>query len=128
MVGQRPCEVRQFVIRVTEGVALRRLLERIVRQRDFDVLKDHHAVKTQFGSRAVEGRDGNRVVEYIVEPAKTSGSGIDIQPRFEESEVVTFSRPEHHTVLSQSDRLRVPIHREVTDSEGHITVRSQDGE
>ena len=76
VVGQRTCEVRQFVIRVTEGVGVRILLERIVRQRDFDVLKGHHAVKTQFGSRAVEGRDGNGVVEDIVEPAKTSGSGM----------------------------------------------------
>ena len=56
------------------------------------------------------------------------GRGCDIQPRFEESEVVTFSRPEHHAVLSQSDRLRVTIHREVTDSEGHMKVHSQDGE
>ena len=45
---------------------------------------------------------------------------------FEESEVVTFSRSEHHAVLSQADRLRVTIHREMTDSEGHIKVRSQD--
>src|SRR5882724_1347554 len=122
VVGQRPCEVRQVVIRVLEGVGVRILLERIVRQRDFDVLKGHHTVKTKFGSRAVEGRDGNGVVEYIVEPAQTSGAGLDIQPRFEESEVVTFSRPEHHAVLSQSDWLRVTIHREVTDSEGHMNV------
>jgi hypothetical protein len=39
---------------------------------------------------------------------------------------VTFSRPEHHAVLSQSDWLRVTINREVTDSEGHIKVHSQD--
>src|SRR4030095_7653258 len=90
VVGQRPCEVRQFVIRVPEGVGLRILLERIVRQRDFNVLQGHHTVKTQFGSRAVEGRDGNGVVEYIVEPAQTSGSRSNLQPRFEESEIVTF--------------------------------------
>jgi hypothetical protein len=35
---------------------------------------------------------------------------------------MTFSRPEHHAVLSQSDWLRVTIHREVTDREGHMHV------
>jgi hypothetical protein len=60
-----------------------------------------------------------------VEPAQTRGTGLDIQPRVEKSEVVTFSGPKHHAMLSQSDRLRVPIHREVTDSEGHRNVHSQ---
>ena len=83
VVGQRPCEVRHLVRRVTEGIGVRRRLERIVRQRDGDVLQGHPAVKTQFGRRAVEGRDGNGVVEDIVEPAQTRGAGLDLQPRVE---------------------------------------------
>jgi hypothetical protein len=80
----------------------------------------HAAVETKLSSRAIEGRDSHGVIEDIVEPAKTSGIGSDLQARAKEPEVVTFARPEHHPVLAKFHGLRIPIDRDMAyGEEGH---------
>jgi hypothetical protein len=38
-----------------------------------------------------------------------SGLGRDFEPRLEQPQIVTFPGPEHHAMLAQSYRFRIPI-------------------
>ncbi len=84
-------------------------------------MKRHDAFKAKLRSGTIEFGDGDGIVEYIMEPAKTNRVGQDAQAGPEELKVVTLPRPEHHAVLSESDRLGVTIHRDVAHrDERHI--------
>ena len=77
--GQRPREVGYILIRIAERIGLRVLLQRVLRQGGFEMLKRHDALKAKLRSESVEFSDGDGIVEYIVEPAKTNGIGRDGQ-------------------------------------------------
>ena len=79
------------------------------------MLKRHEAFKAKLRSESVEFSDGDGIVEYIVEPAKANRMGRDSQTRPEKLEVVTFPRPEHHSMLAKADRLGITINRVMAD-------------
>ena len=77
------------------------------------MLQRHHAFKAKLGSGTIEFSDGDGIVEYVVEPAKTGWIGRDDQTGAEKLKVVALPRPEHHAVLPESYRLGVTINRDM---------------
>src|SRR5580704_18089753 len=100
---QRAAKVWQFILGVTEGIALRVFFQRIVgfRNHCFNLLEGSGTFESKLTSRAVEGRDRDRVIEGVVEPAKAGGSWRNIQSRLKEPEIVTIPGPAHDPVLAQ---------------------------
>ncbi len=119
--GQRPREVGEILIRIAERIGIRVLLQRVLRQGGFEMLKRHDALKAKLRSESVEFSDGDGIVEHIMEPAKTSRIGRDGQAGPEKLKVVTFPRPEHHSMLPESDWLGITINRDMAyGKERHI--------
>src|SRR5260370_33068528 len=98
LVDQCARQIGKFFIRIAERIRLRVLLKRVFGQCGFEMFQRYAAVETKLRSGAIEGRDSHGVIEGIVEPAKTSGMGCNLQARSKQPEIVTFPRPEHHPV------------------------------
>jgi hypothetical protein len=63
----------------------------------------------------VEGHDGDRIAEDVVQPAHAPGLGIDDEARREEAQVVAVARPEHHPVRTERHRIGIAVRRGVPD-------------
>ena len=63
---------------------------------------------------AAEIRDGDTIVEHVVDPVEPRGLRFDRQIRTEEPLIVAVARPEHHAVLTQSDRSGVGVGRHMS--------------
>src|SRR3984885_6150841 len=118
MVHQRAAQVRKLFLGIAEWITFRKLLQRVIGQRGFEMLQCDNAFKTQLrSSRAVERSDRHRVVEHVVEEANLSGRGGDFESSPEKTQIVTFPRTEHHAVLAQPYRFRVTISRSMSNGE-----------
>src|SRR5208337_4735087 len=117
MMNQRPAEVWQLVVGIAERISFRVVFKRVVRQHSFQVLQRNGAVEAKLAGGAIECGDGYRVIEYIMQPAETGRSGRDLQVRLEEPQIVTFARPEHHSMLAQAHRLGVAINSDMVNLE-----------
>src|SRR4029079_1660021 len=97
------------------------------------VLKRHRAVETKLGRhRFVEGHDGHRIVEDVVNPANGGGARRDIHLRLHEPEIMALARAKHRAMFAKSHRLRIPISRDMPDrhkthllSSAHLTSSAQ---
>ena len=117
MAHQRANEVGTLVFRVMEWIGLRTDLKLIVGQCCLEMFERDGAVEAKLQSRVVEGCDGNRIVEHVMQPAKISGLWHDVQFRFDETEIMTLSRAKHHAMFAQSNRFRVAVGGDVPHRE-----------
>src|SRR6202049_1822789 len=90
VMGQPTTEIWCIFIRIAERIVVRVLFHRVLRQGSFEMLQRHNALKAKFRSEPIEFRDGDGIVEYIMEPAKTSRIGHDPQAGSEKLKVVTL--------------------------------------
>ena len=119
-------EIGLVVIGIAKRIALRADLELVVRQRCLDVLDRDRAVEPKLRRhRFVEGDDGHRVVEDVVNPANARRVRQDIQLRAEEPEIVALTWPKHHAMFAKSHWLRISIAGDVPHCENtHLVSRA----
>jgi hypothetical protein len=85
------------------------------------MLESDGAVETKFRSRVAEGRNGDRIVENVMQPAKFRRARLYVQSGTNEAEIIALAWAKHHTMLAQFDRFRVIVDRDMPHrEEAHV--------
>src|SRR5580693_4905607 len=75
----------------------------------------HRTFKAQLPSGALKRSHRHGIIERIVQPAQLNRLRRNSETGADQPKIVAFSRPEHHAMLSQTNRLRIAVHRRVAN-------------
>ncbi len=111
----RAREIGHLVRVIGERVVARLLLKKNFRLVGRGVLQHDGVFDPQFERFALEGRDGDAVVEHVVYPAKPMRPRLNGETGAKEPLVVAVPGPQHHPVLAEPNRRVIGIGRDVSD-------------
>jgi hypothetical protein len=108
-------KVGDLVVVVAERIPGGVLAQRHGRIAEGKLLDLDQALKAQLGRPLGKGDQGDRVGEYVVDPAHLPRRAQD-QTGVEHAQVVAVAGPEHGVVLAELDRSPVAIERGMADA------------
>src|SRR6202041_1730124 len=100
-------EVGRLIGRITERVGGRVGLDRAVGLAALKVLKVDFTDDLQFSGTGVKGGDRDRISEDVVKPPDRKWLRTNHQASIQQAHVVTVAGTNHHTMISQSYRVRI---------------------